>query len=327
MIGRVLGFLAISAVVTGGIALGLIVSDRPGGAAATGPGGLDFGSQLGRSVEPLPVERVEMRDGSTALVRHLAGPEGAPLVVMAHGSGWDGGQFDALARALSDVAEVVAPDLRGHGAEPERRGDVDHVGQMEDDLADLIAFYRRDETRRVVLLGHSSGGGLVIRFANGAHRGLLDGAVLLAPFVQYDAPMQRENSGGWARPLTRRIVGLTMLNTVGITALDHLVAIEFAMPEAVVQGPEGHRATTAYSWRLNKGYAPRRDWRSDVSALPGFLLVAGAEDEAFVAELYEPEFTKETDRGEYLVVPDAGHLDIVDAPGTVAAVKAFLNDV
>jgi len=166
----------------------------------------------------------------------------------------------------------------------------------------------------------------VIRFAGGEHGGLMDRAVLLAPFVQYDAPMTRENSGGWARPLTRRIVGLSMLNMAGIHALDHLTAIEFAMPEAVLDGPEGHRATTSYSWRLNQGFAPRRDWREDVASLPPFLLVAGAEDEAFVAEAYEPEFAAVSDAGEYVVLPGVGHLGVVDDPRALNAVMQFLSD-
>ncbi|WP_136637481.1 alpha/beta hydrolase [Pseudooceanicola onchidii] len=323
MVLKVLTIIGISVVITGAIALGLILSDRPKG--PSGAAGLDFDRITG-GVAPLPVATARLRDGSTTLVRHLTGPEGAPLVVLVHGSGWDGGQFDAMAAGLSRVADVLVPDLRGHGAAPDRRGDVDYIGQMEDDLVDLLTLYIRYENQKVVLLGHSSGGGLVIRFANGAYGPMMDRAVLLAPFVQYDAPMTRKNSGGWARPLMRRIVGLSMLNGVGIHALDHLVAMEFNMPQLVLDGPQGHRATTAYSWRLNQGYAPRRDWQADVAALPDFLLIAGAEDEAFVAEGYAPAFSAVTDRGRYEVLPGIGHLDVVNDPQVIARVAGFLAD-
>ena len=323
MLIKVLTFIAISMVITGAIALGLILSQRPEG-RVSGTGGLSFDDQLARSVTPIATETAELRDGTTALVRHVAGPEGAPLVVLVHGSGWDGGQFDALTAELGKVAHVIAPDLRGHGAAPDRRGDVDYVGQMEDDLADLIEAYKSNENQRVIVIGHSSGGGLVIRFANGAHGALMDAAVLLAPFVQYDAPMMRANSGGWAQTLTRRIVGLSMLNMAGITALDHLTVIEFKMPQEVLDGPQGHRATTAYSWRLNKGYAPRRDWRADVAALPPFTVIAGTEDEAFVATGYEPEFTKYTSEGSYHLIEGVGHLGIVDDPRTLERIKEVI---
>ena len=47
---------------------------------------------------------------------------------------------------------------------PERRGDVDYIGQMEDDLAALDRRARRARIKKSSLLGHSSGGGLVVRF-------------------------------------------------------------------------------------------------------------------------------------------------------------------
>lgn len=324
---KVLTFIGISVLISAALAIGLILSARPGGLNDTDvSGGLDF-ERLAGGVAPLPTEPATLRDGSTTLVRHVAGPQNGPLVVLVHGSGWDGGQFNGLAQELSAVADVIAPDLRGHGAAPVRRGDVDYIGQMEDDLADLIETYRRDENQQVVMLGHSSGGGLVIRFANGLHGGMLSGAVLLAPFVQHDAPTMRENSGGWARVLTRRIVGLSMLNMVGIRALDHLVVVEFTMPKSVLDGAQGHRATTAYSWRLNQGYAPRRAWRDDIAALPAFLLLAGDQDEAFVAQQYEPVFSQVTDRGRYGLLAGVGHLDVVTDAAAVAQVRDFVKGV
>ncbi|MGL6210628.1 MAG: alpha/beta hydrolase, partial [Paracoccaceae bacterium] len=189
-------------------------------------GGLDFSRTLSAAHEPLPLESVTLRDGTEMAVRHAKGPAGAPLVVMVHGSGWHGMQFEGLAAGLADVADVLAPDLRGHGVAPVRRGDVDYIGQFEDDLADLIAA-RAGPEQKVILLGHSSGGGLVVRFAGGAHRQMIDAAVLLAPFLNHSAPTTRENSGGWATVNLRRIIGLSVLNTVYITALNDSPVIRF----------------------------------------------------------------------------------------------------
>ncbi|MWD29276.1 alpha/beta fold hydrolase [Aquicoccus sp. SCR17] len=328
-IGIVVG---VSVLVYLGIALGLILSQRATGAEMAGQGsggGLDFSAIRGGESPERALERESYAGaGGTQLPVTVAGrdPSGAkPVLVMVHGSGWDGTQFDRLAARLADVAEVRVPTLRGHGKNPERRGDVDYIGQMEDDLAALLRDV--EDGRPVVMLGHSSGGGLVVRFAGGAHGAMIDRAVLLAPFLQYDAPTTRENSGGWARPLTRRIIGLSMLNTIGIHALDHLTAMRFAMPREVLDGPEGDRATTAYSWRLNQGYAPRRDWRGDVAALPPFLLVAGTGDEAFRPDAYEPAMSEVTDTGRYLLVEGVGHLGIVNAPETEQAIREVLNDL
>lgn len=323
MLTKILTFLIISLVVTLALATLLILSQRPG-KPMRAEAGLDFSKQMARDVQALPVGEVAMRDGFAAQVRHVPGPEGAPLLVLIHGSGWFGAQFDGLARELSNVAEVVVPDLRGHGFAPGRRGDLAYMGQFEDDIADLISHYA-DDGQRVVLAGHSSGGGLVIRFSGGAERDLIDAAVLLAPFVQYDAPTARENSGGWARVMTRRIIGLSILNTFRIHAFDHLSVIEFAMPQAVLDGPLGGAATTSYSWRLNQSFAPRRDWKGDISKLPPFLLIAGDQDEAFKAEVYQPTFEAINDTGQYLLVPGVGHLPVVDDPRSAAAIAEFVR--
>lgn len=287
-------------------------------------GGLDFSRTRAAAHDPLPVEIVTLRDGTQMAVRHAKGPVGAPLVVMLHGSGWHGQQFEGLAAGLADVADVLAPDLRGHGVVPLRRGDIDYIGQFEDDLADLIAA-RAGPQQRVILLGHSSGGGLVVRFAGGAHRPLIDGAVLLAPFLHHSAPTTRENSGGWATISLRRIIGLSVLNTLRITALNGTVVIRFAMPDAVLNGPLGHTATTEYSYRLNTSLAPRSDWKADVAALPPFLLVAGAQDEAFFADRYESTVAPLNPAGRYVLVPGVGHLDVVDAAATLTALRDFVT--
>jgi len=315
-------FAALSLAVPAALALGLIASQRP--IPDLRGEGLDFG--VVQSV-PLPDLRpYTARDGASLGFRRWdAGVPDAPLVVLVHGSGWHGGQFGTLAAALAGqgVADVLAPDLRGHGPNPQRRGDVAYIGQFEDDLADLIAAEARPG-QPVVMLGHSSGGGLVVRFAGGAQGGMLAGVVLLAPFLQHDAPTTRPQSGGWARVMLRRVIGLTMLNAVGITGLNHLTVLQFRFPGAVLDGPLGHTATRAYSFRLMTSFNPRRTWQADVAALPDFLLVAGRQDEAFVAEAYQPTLSPLTPRGRYALV-EGGHLEVVDSTETLALVTTFLQ--
>jgi non-heme chloroperoxidase len=320
MILTALKFAAISLGVTGLVALGLIVSQSPKPLEPEGEG-LDFSTLAGGN--DVPQSNVVMRDGFELQIRDYPNASG-PLLILVHGSGWHGHQFRSLAAELQDLAHVVVPDLRGHGPKPGRRGDVKYIGQLEDDLADLIATNAKPG-QKVVLLGHSSGGGLVTRMAGGEHGALLDGAVLLAPFLQHDAPTTRINSGGWAKVLIRRMIGLSMLNMARITALNHLQVIQFRFPKAVLDGPLGDTATTAYSYRLNTSYAPRRDYLADIAALPKFLLLAGGKDEAFVATQYEPVMSAATDKGRYVLVPETSHLAIVDAPATLAEIRTYLN--
>jgi len=326
MVKKMVTFIVISIVISFGIALGLILSQRPSDLPAGE--GLDFTQTLkGEMVTPQPLNSVTMRDGFPAQVRvYDSTKANAPLVVLVHGSAWHGLQFDGLARQLRASADVLVPDLRGHGPQPGRRGDIDYIGQFEDDLADLITAHRKPG-QKVVLAGHSSGGGLVVRFAGGAHGEMLDGAVLMAPFLKYNAPTTRQNSGGWAYPLTRRIIGLSMLNTFKIPFLNHLTIMQFRMPQVVLDGPLGDTATTQYSYRLNTSFAPRSDYLADLSRLPRFALIAGTEDEAFFADNYEPTLSAVTDKGTYVLVDGVNHLGIVTAPQTLHTIESLLNDL
>ena len=327
MLKKIVSFAVVSFVITGLIALGLIVSERPEElSGVNSEGGLDFAATiaLGHSEVP-PQTDVEMGDGWNMPVRQYGNKDASkPLLILVHGSGWVGLQFDRLAKSLSDDAYVVVPDLRGHGANPERRGDVDYINQMEDDIAALIEAERLPD-QSVFLAGHSSGGGLVTRFAGGVHGDKFDQAILIAPFLKYNAPTTRENSGGWARVMTRRIIGLSILNTFKITALNHLTIIQFNMPEAVRTGEYGHLATLSYSYRLNTGFAPRGDYLKDVAALPKFTLIAGSNDEAFFANKYEEVMSAVNDKGSYHIIPGETHLSIINAPATETVIRRTLR--
>lgn len=324
MVSKILKGIAISIALTLIVALVLVYTQQP--KEMTGEGGLDFTQQLqsGRDVAA-PLQGVAMRDGYELKVRTYGGADNVPLLVIVHGSAWHGLQFDSLASMLAGKADVVVPDLRGHGTAPDRRGDVDYIGQLEDDLADLIKAMAKPD-QPVIMAGHSSGGGLVVRFAGGAHGDMLDGAVLMAPYLHHNAPTMRDNAGGWNSVLVRRIIGLSILNTFKIKALNHLPIVQFNMPKVVLDGPLGDTATTAYSYRLNTSFAPRSSYLDDVAALPPFVLVAGSVDEAFVSSQYAPTMGPVTDKGRYEMVLGANHLDVVNDPRTRGIIEGFLDE-
>ena len=95
---------------------------------------------------------------------------------------------------LAHHADVLAPDLRGYGPHAKAGGDVDYIGQLEDDIEDLIDLYARP-VQKIILAGHSSGGGLVIRFLAGVYGVWVASAILFAPLLEYNAPTLRPNAG------------------------------------------------------------------------------------------------------------------------------------
>jgi alpha-beta hydrolase superfamily lysophospholipase len=283
----------------------------------------DFSELVSSSLSLAPELRFTARDGATLGYRRYG--EDAPVeLILVHGSSAESSYLSSLAAAIAEsgAANVTTPDLRGHGSSPERRGDIEYIDQLEDDLADLIGILRGAAPEaRVVIGGHSSGGGLAIRFAGSPHADLVDGYLLLAPFLRHDAPTTRPDAGGWAAPKLARIIAITILNGFGVTALNGVSVLEFNLPDARRQGNE----TLAYSFRMMTGFNPR-DYQSDLDALcaPALLLV-GSEDEAFVPQAFAPVFAAHAPQTRVEVIPGAKHLGIVEARPVAALAVAWLR--
>ncbi|MBP6470712.1 MAG: alpha/beta fold hydrolase [Chloroflexi bacterium] len=331
MIAEIGRFLLISGLIYVGITAVLIITNRPTRKIIDGP--LDFGVLTAVSYQTLPeLQPYTARDGSQLSLRlYESNTATDKVIILLHGSGWHSMQFYPLATYLSrnGLAHVITPDLRGHGFTPEQRGDVAYIGQLEDDLADLIGFAQQNFPEATMIIGgHSSGGGLAVRFAGGKHATMADAYLLLAPFLKHNAPTTRRGSGGWARPLTRRIIGLAMLNNIGIRWFNGLTVIQFNMPQAVLDGPLGDSATTAYSYRLNTAYAPRSKYGRDLAAITQpLLVVAGTDDESFNAEQYEPTISAHTSTGTYSLLPDVGHIDLLTTPEIEPVLAEWLVDL
>ena len=286
---------------------------------------MDFEALAVAFPKAAPVESFVARDGVELSFRYYDGRAATSLILL-HGSGAHSLYLSDMAAAVAaaGVADVYTPDLRGHGRKPVRRGDIDYVDQLEDDVADLVSFIRRrDPESAVILGGHSSGGGLAIRVAGGGSAGRAEAYLLLAPFLQHDAPTVRPRSGGWAQPKVARIVLLELLNHVGITAFNGVTVLEFDLPASRRSGLE----TLSYSYRLMSGFAPR-DYRSDLRAIcePALVLVGG-DDEAFYADRFTSVFSELAPQARVELLPGVTHLELVAAPQARDTVIAWLREL
>jgi non-heme chloroperoxidase len=269
------------------------------------------------------IERYPARDGSQLAYR-LYDSAGERLLLFAHGSSYHGGGYHALASAISSrgAAKVVLPNLRGHYLSGQRRGDVDYIGQFEDDLIDLIRFLHGRGLRGPVTLGgHSSGGGLAIRFAGGGHGDLVSDYLLLSPVIPTSPTVKGGTAGGWANLHPQRLYGLIALNMLGIHGYDGLPIVEFNKPEQYWDGTE----TLTYSYRLNASYHPRAGYYGDLRALDDKALVlVGADDEAIDAEALRLLFAASAPRA-VMVLPGINHFGIFSDSTALEQMTVWLN--
>jgi pimeloyl-ACP methyl ester carboxylesterase len=105
---------------------------------------------------PLPRgERIELAGRGTTFVRTVAGPPGAPTVLLLHGWIASGGLnwFTSFA-PLSQRYNVIAPDMRGHGRGIRSRRRF-RLADCADDMAALLEHL---DTGPAIAVGYSMGG-------------------------------------------------------------------------------------------------------------------------------------------------------------------------
>jgi non-heme chloroperoxidase len=270
-----------------------------------------------------PLERYAARDGEELAYR-LHDSTSERVLIFLHGSSYHGGGYHALASAISraGAAKVVLPNLRGHYQSGQRRGDVDYIGQLEVDIVDLIeALARKGIAGSITLGGHSSGGGLALRFAGGSHGVLASRYLALAPVIPA-SPALRKDSGGWASFHKLRFYGLLILNLFQIKEFNALPIIEFNKPVEFRDGTE----TLSYSHRLNASFLPRYRYAADIKALDGkSLIMVGANDQAIDAEALRDIVAANAPNARFQVLPGVDHLGVFIDPVAIDAMIAWLQ--
>ncbi len=280
--------------------------------------------------QPYPAAKrsFRMRDGTVLVSQVLptADVGSKTTIVYVHGilsSSFPLNHSSGLLREAA-AAEVVAIDLRGHGFSGGKPGDTDYIGQYEDDLGDVVQEIRAGRPGgKVILAGHSMGGGIALRYAMRPDLPPVDGYLLFAPYLGWASPTTRkeptpaeaEAGAEFMQIHLPRILGLKLLNTVGITAFNGLRTQFFNLPPAL--------PLRSYSYRASEGMAPA-DYRPALAAVRAPLLViVGSRDEAFKAEAYE-RVIHGNSRGTVTIVPEATHNGVLQDARAMSAIKAWV---
>ena len=312
---RVPGGMAILglAALAGALVFDTPVKPPPLPASANPYAAVDFGD--------LPARRTyTARDGAALGYRLYEGGTSA-TVVLIHGAWDDGRGMHLLAKALRDTgASVIVPEMRGHGRSG-RKGDIDYIGQLEDDLADLVRATRPlHPNASLSLTGFSLGGGFVLRVLAGPDEALFDRFIMVSPALPSDAPTNRP--GGPISLTGPRAAVLRALTRLGIGWLDGLPVVVFS---GIANVPS---LTTSYSFRLATDFGPPPDYLDALrrSMKPAALLIGG-NDELFYADRYAPLLRAVRPDLRIVVVPGVDHLGMVLTPQGIAAVRAAFAEM
>jgi pimeloyl-ACP methyl ester carboxylesterase len=270
-----------------------------------------------RSTMP-QLTRFSARDGTQLAYRHYParGAASGKIAILVHGSSGSSAAVHALADALATHGvDTYAPDIRGHGGSG-TRGDIAFIGQLENDLEDLVALVRETSPNQpLILLGHSAGGGFALRVASSPLGSRFARTVLLAPYLGYEAPTNPPGAGGWASPDIPRILGLMALRRLGIDCCEALPTLAFAVPakSETVLAP-------TYSYRLMRNFATRGYKGDFASTRNPVTVISGANDELMLADKYADAVHAVSPSVEVKLIEGVDHMGIVSNPKAVSVV-------
>jgi pimeloyl-ACP methyl ester carboxylesterase len=193
---------------------------------------------------PLPFgRRIDLPDRGTTFVREVAGPPGAPTLLLLHGWVASAGlNWFQTFEPLREHFNIVAPDLRGHARGLRTRRIFRLADCADDCAATLVAL----GSGPVIAVGYSMGGPIA-QLMWRRHRDLVDGLVLCA------------TSAGFApNRFTRSLYQTTMF---GATATARLAWPSSLLPPVPMVKMQ---AASMPGWAASE--MRRHDWRMIVEA-------------------------------------------------------------
>lgn len=257
------------------------------------------------------------RDGKELFYHYIPHRHTSNLVILLHGSSYHGTYLIPLAEQLAYHGDICIPDIRGHGKSSPPAGTCSYLGQLEDDVADLINHLPKTYSH-ITLVGHSSGGGLAIRFAAGPHKNLAQQFILLSPAIVTAPTMNTPGARSWAHIHKINLAELVALNALGITRFNTRPILTLNKPKELCDGTE----TLTYDYNLAVSLHPRLPYKKDCAlASPKAHVLVGELDEINNPYAFDKIFPAER----VTILKDVSHLDIVESPAAIKEIQKLLK--
>jgi alpha-beta hydrolase superfamily lysophospholipase len=274
--------------------------------------------------DPAPPRYLQVPGGRLGYRRYPAETTRRALVLI-HGSAGFGEQFQTLARLIArwDLAQVYTLDMRGHGLSDGPRGHaVDGPSRMVEDVVAFVAHLRETgAAERVILGGHSAGGGLILGVSRHAPE-LADAYLFMAPFLGVDSPTNRAHFGGWVKVRPFRLLALMAANLFGVSRFNQATVLDFDA-QARARDP---RYVAGWSLNTLLAFGPGR-WMKRAPPIPverPVLVLAGTGDECFRQPLYRHAFKVVAPHAEIPDVGACGHWDLLVDMKSIALIGAWV---
>ncbi|EQA45104.1 putative lysophospholipase [Leptospira broomii serovar Hurstbridge str. 5399] len=164
------------------------------------------------------------RDNTKLYCQAWIKPDANRVLVFNHGFGEHSGRYGNLINYFKDSdVSFYGFDMRGHGKSDGKRGHADTFELFVDDLADFIQEVRRREKKdKILLLGHSMGGVVVIRYAlEGINQDYLHAVVACSPALKIPANTFQKFQIAVAGFLRKLSPGTTLDANLDVNLISH----------------------------------------------------------------------------------------------------------
>jgi alpha-beta hydrolase superfamily lysophospholipase len=232
-------------------------------------------------------------------------------------------QFNTTAGLLSTETNtnVITLDLRGHGKSEGKPGDIDYIDQYVDDISDVVETIRKqDVQQRIILAGHSMGGGIAMRYVMKKNTSPIDGYLLFAPALGWEAPTSRKETNSedekFSQAHVPRIIGNAMLNAIGITSFNNKPVLFFNF--------QNGSPIIKYTYRSMASMSPDNASMAFKKVNKPLLVIVGKDDQVFYADKFESLVT-ENSKGKVYLIDKTNHNSVHYNAQSIAIVKDWLN--
>lgn len=230
--------------------------------------------------------------------------DGAPSLVLIHGSGVSARYWLEQLEGLADVARVVAVDLPGHGD-----SDPVHDPSLESYAATVAGLIRALDLGPSILIGHSLGGAVALTLA--ARQPELARALVLIASCAKLPPSNAalEHLFAWLPGPVRRLVFFATAK--------RLLFSPGAAPDTVRLAMEEIRGCRLETLRRDIAVATAMDLRHLAAAVSVPTVVIAGSRDALTPPALSVALGEAIPQARVVVLEGAGHMVHLEAPGRV----------